>query len=481
MRAFAHYGLAVVLLTIYGGQVCPFIESLSVASLALTLASWFMLFYLLRQFIGQRLVRQAPALQQAMRQFNLDLATFLLCGLGLAFFNMAFYVFPFASGLKLVAGCLCLGFFSATDLGLERDYLVAQDLARQGNTASLAPRFTSLTRKLAMVAAAVALSTALVLLLVILHDLSWIRSLGPEAPLRPASRSILLDFVFVLTVLLLLSTNLLLSFTRNLKLAFSRQTETLEQVAQGRLHGFVPVTSSDEFGIIARYTNDMISGLRQRTKELLLTQDATIHSLASLAETRDNETGQHIIRTQNYVKALAQQLQDQPGYGARLDQAAIELLYKSAPLHDIGKVGIPDSILLKPGRLTDDEFSIMKRHAALGHEALQTAMEELGDNSFLRLAQEIAHSHHEKWDGSGYPQGLAGEAIPLSGRLMALADVYDALISKRVYKPAFSHDKAASIVREGRGSHFDPAIVDAFDQCEEQFRQIAQAHADKEN
>ncbi|WP_343869447.1 two-component system response regulator [Caenispirillum bisanense] len=220
--------------------------------------------------------------------------------------------------------------------------------------------------------------------------------------------------------------------------------------------------------------------VRQRTAEVVMTQDVTIRALASLAETRDNETGNHIRRTQYYVRRLAEELRGHARFAADLDDRTIDLLFKSAPLHDVGKVGIPDAILLKPGRLTDEEFTIMKRHAALGREALLAALDGQADQGvdFLRYAMEIAAGHHEKWDGSGYPAGLAGEAIPLSARLMAVADVYDALISRRVYKPAFPHEKAVAIITEGRGSHFDPDIVDAFLRIADDFRAIAARYAD---
>ena len=180
--------------------------------------------------------------------------------------------------------------------------------------------------------------------------------------------------------------------------------------------------------------------VKERTRELTLTQDVTILSLASLAETRDNETGGHIRRTQNYVRLLAEELITHPKFVGVLDDNTVNLLYKSAPLHDIGKVGVPDRILLKPGKLTDDEFEEMRKHTTLGRDAILNAEKGFGENiesSFLSYAREIAYTHHEKWDGSGYPTGISGENIPVSGRLMALADVYDALISKRVYKPPF--------------------------------------------
>lgn len=218
--------------------------------------------------------------------------------------------------------------------------------------------------------------------------------------------------------------------------------------------------------------------VRQRTRELVLTQDVTIHALASLAETRDNETGGHIRRTQNYVWVLGKQLHKT----FALADSDIEMIFKSAPLHDIGKVGIPDAILLKAGRLSQEEFHIMKSHPTLGMQALAVAEASMGGEPchFLGVAKEIVHGHHERWDGSGYPQGQAGDAIPLSARLMAVADVYDALISRRVYKPPLPHPQAVEMIIQGRGTHFDPRVVDAFREREEDFRQIALAHADNQ-
>ncbi|MBX9915142.1 MAG: two-component system response regulator [Pseudomonadaceae bacterium] len=216
-----------------------------------------------------------------------------------------------------------------------------------------------------------------------------------------------------------------------------------------------------------------------RTRELQAVHDVTVLALASLAETRDNETGNHLLRTQHYVRVLAERLSQHPRFAQHLDAASIELLFKSAPLHDIGKVGIPDRILLKPGRFEPQEFEIMKRHARLGYQALVKAEELLGQEvPFLRVAKEIALCHHEKWDGNGYPQGLVGEEIPVSARLMAVADVYDAVISRRVYKPEMPHEKAAAIIREGSGSHFDPAVVVAFFELEDTFKEIAKRYAD---
>lgn len=215
--------------------------------------------------------------------------------------------------------------------------------------------------------------------------------------------------------------------------------------------------------------------VKERTASISALQEATIMAMSSLAEARDNETGNHIRRTQHYVRALAYQLRNHPRFSAYLSARQIEVLYTTSPLHDIGKVGIPDHILLKPGRLTVDEFEIMKTHTTLGYGALKSAAEHMSGHAgaFLECAAEIALCHQEKWDGSGYPRGLRGEAIPISGRLMAVADVYDALVSRRVYKPPIPHDQAVTIILEGSGSHFDPDIVSAFTAITSDFLSIA--------
>lgn len=221
------------------------------------------------------------------------------------------------------------------------------------------------------------------------------------------------------------------------------------------------------------------SEVERRVQEVAALQDVTIHAMASLAETRDSETGNHIRRTSHYLKALAEQVRHLPRFRDFLTDKNIELLFKTAPLHDIGKVGIPDHILLKPGRFEPHEMAIMKTHTTLGRDAILAAERELGiEVDFLKYAKEIAYSHHEKWDGTGYPQGLAGEQIPISARLMALADVYDALISCRIYKDGMRHEDAVRIIAEGRGTHFDADIVDAFLRIQDQFQAISSRYAD---
>lgn len=214
--------------------------------------------------------------------------------------------------------------------------------------------------------------------------------------------------------------------------------------------------------------------LLQRTEEMGEIKEATIVALSSLAETRDNETGNHIRRTQRYIRSLALHLRNHPRFREFLTEDNIDLLYKLAPLHDVGKVGIPDHILRKHGKLTKEEFEIMKTHTELGANAIAIAENEVNNQShFLRIARQIAVGHHEKWDGSGYPYGLRGDDIPIPARLMALADVYDAMSSRRVYKNAMHHDEVVATIIEAKGKHFDPDIVDAFVEIQNKFAEIA--------
>ena len=219
----------------------------------------------------------------------------------------------------------------------------------------------------------------------------------------------------------------------------------------------------------------------ERTQQMEELQDVTMVAMGSLAEARDPETGNHIRRTQRYVKLLALHLKDHPRFSHFLTPENITSLYKSAPLHDIGKVGVADHILLKPGKLTEEEFEEMKKHTTYGRDAIAAAeMSMTSADNFLVFAKEIAYAHQEKWNGSGYPEGLAGDDIPISARLMAVADVYDALISRRVYKPPFPHEKAVAIIQDGRGSHFDPDMVDAFMEIADEYFSISQEFADSE-
>jgi len=217
--------------------------------------------------------------------------------------------------------------------------------------------------------------------------------------------------------------------------------------------------------------------IRLRTANRIVSlesRNVIIFALAKLAESRDPETGAHLERMREYSRLLAEDLSRQPKYADVVDADYVRTIYLTSPLHDIGKVGIPDHVLLKPGRLTPEEFEIMKQHALVGFHTLDAAVREQPEAAYLRFARDIACSHHEKYDGSGYPYGLKGDDIPLCGRIVAVADVYDALTTARVYKEAFSHEKACQIIREGSGAHFDPDIVDAFFRHEEEIIDINQ-------
>jgi putative two-component system response regulator len=227
--------------------------------------------------------------------------------------------------------------------------------------------------------------------------------------------------------------------------------------------------------LVGKRTHD----LQVKTSELQQSQYLTIVALGSIAETRDNETGNHIFRTSAYVELLARRLATKPPYRDAVKVDEWEIVWKSAPLHDMGKVGIPDHILLKPGRLTVEEFEVMKRHTVLGRNAICSAESRSHNgDSFLKTASEIAYSHHERWDGKGYPEGISGDGIPLCARMMAVADVYDALISERVYKAAKSHAAAVEIIREGSGTQFDPEIVGCFLEEADEFMYIASTFQD---
>lgn len=276
------------------------------------------------------------------------------------------------------------------------------------------------------------------------------------------------------------------TFVRSLVMMPVREDDPIAAIGAYWAHQHDP--SAEAVSMLARIANSaavamtnvaLINSLAAAKEEAVRAKDAIILAMASLAETRDNETGNHIRRTQLYMRVLAEAACRHESFAAELDTATIHLLYKSAPLHDIGKVGIPDRILLKPGKLDADEFAIMKTHSELGRTAIENAEQYLGASStFLNLAKEIAHTHHERWDGGGYPRGLKGTEIPIAGRLMAIADVYDALVSERVYKAAMPHQTAVDIIAADRGKHFDPDLVDVFLDIAPMFADIHRNFAD---
>ena len=230
----------------------------------------------------------------------------------------------------------------------------------------------------------------------------------------------------------------------------------------------------------AAHQRHLEAQVQAQVAQVTASQLATIFALSKLAESRDPETGEHLERMREYCRILAMALADHDRYGRQIDAVFIDNVFAASPLHDIGKVGIPDRILQKPGRLTPEEFTVMKLHAQIGAETLQAVDRQHPGNAFIQMGLQIAWGHHEKWDGSGYPQGLMGEWIPLAARIVAIGDVYDALTSKRCYKEAFSHERSRDIIVAESGAHFDPEIVSAFLAREAQFLDVRRRFEDSE-
>ena len=477
-RPLVLYTLTLIFIGFYGARVCPFIDSLSVSQIINPLLVIFLIQLAVRHSGFNRFILRQKLERQVNLGFYWDYFLFLFAGLSLTIFNMAYHDFPFGSGLKVFVSFASLGFFVSVELALDHERRLVDHLSTNNISLQAPNTYFPLVGKFSIFASVAVLFIVGSFFLLVNKDLDWLLDPENQISLVDGKQSILKEFFYVGFALLGFVLAIIFSYAKNLRIFFNHEKEVLKFAVSGDLSRRVIVGTHDEFGEIAHQTNEMIQALKLRNEELQYTQNVTIMTLASVAETRDNETGAHIVRTQNYVRVLAEYLREQADFSQELTEDVVNLLYLSAPLHDIGKVGIPDAILLKPGKLTPEEFEIMKQHAKLGGDAITRALGDKAETSFLRYAREIASSHHEKWDGSGYPLGLMGDDIPLSGRLMAVADVYDALISKRVYKKAFTHQDAAEIIREGRGKHFDPRIVDAFDALENEFMKIASEFAD---
>ncbi|MGF1720568.1 HD domain-containing protein [Vibrio kyushuensis] len=468
------YVISGLVFAAYGGRVCPFLEVLTTAEIFLHVGITFALLWLTRHFIS---------LNQTFKPYGnlviLDTSLFFIFSLPLAAYYNVAHSFPFESNIKVLFGMALFGFFTGTILQL------SGKLVQFSNTQSdeytngiLANQRQSLVKQMIMMMSLLLVTLTIMLSMVAIKDIYWLEH-NPERVIDGTGAvSVIKEFIFISIVLSAYAGTILVLWTKLMKQVLFSQEFALMEVTQGQTHKRLPVFEHNELGSMASLTNKMLDSLQSSQDEVKTTRDVAILSLSALAESRDNETGAHILRTQEYMRALATELSKSARYQSLLTPSYIELLHKSAPLHDVGKVGVPDSVLLKPGKLTDDEFEIMKQHPEIGAKALSMAEQQLGSSSFLEIAKEISLSHHEKWDGSGYPNQLTGEDIPLSGRLMALADVYDALISKRVYKEAFSHEKARSIILEGKGIHFDPLIVDTFLAVEDQFLEIASHYQD---
>lgn len=469
------YAVAALLFGTYGGRVCPMLETLTAVEVLTHVSIVFALLFLIRHFVltNHTWVKQCKFAQ-------LDTALYFAASVPFALYYSVSYDFPIDSNLKVLFGMSLFGFFTGTILQLVSKLAQIDEMNRTGKfDFSLTGQRISLVKQMIFLVVLLLITLTTMLTMIAVKDVFWLEH-NPERLLDGTGKiSIIKEFIFLSAVLAGYAVTIMVLWSKLIKRILLSQEYSLEQVTKGNIATRLPIFGYDELGSMASMTNSMLDSLQSAQTEVKTTRDVAIVSLSALAESRDNETGAHILRTQEYVKVLAEHMSLSDKHRDLLTPNYIELLYKSAPLHDVGKVGIPDNVLLKPGKLTDEEFEIMKGHPKIGAEALSIAEKQLGSSSFLRVAKEISLTHHEKWNGSGYPNQLSGEQIPLSGRLMALADVYDALISKRVYKPAFSHDKAKEIILEGEGSHFDPEVVQAFLAVENEFVKIAAEYQDK--
>ncbi len=468
------YLLAALLFATYGGRICPMLSSLSALEITTHVTISVFCAWVMRRYVF--IHHQWAKTEQYAK---LDSVLFFLVSIPLALYYNQYYQFTLDSNVKVLFGLTLFGFFTGSLLQLIAKRAQYRQHTVQLNRQQLQGERHSIVKQMIGLMMLMIITLTATLTMVAVKDLFWLEH-NPASLINGHGKiSIIKEFIYVSLVLGGYVIAILWQWGKLMKQILHAQEHSLCQVTQGDIAQRLPIFENNELGSVAWLTNKMLDSLQKSQDEVKTTRDVAIVSLAALAESRDNETGAHILRTQEYVKVLAQYLSQKPKYQPLLTPTYIDLLYKSAPLHDVGKVGIPDAVLLKPGKLTDDEFTIMKGHPEIGAQALSIAEQHLGTSSFLAIAKEIALTHHEKWDGSGYPKQLKGEEIPLSGRLMALADVYDALISKRVYKPAFSHDEAKAIILQGEATHFDPQVVEAFLSVEQQFVAIAARHQDK--
>ena len=466
---FKLYILAAILFGSYGGRVCPMLETLTLMEIFTHVAITFSILLVIRHFLLAN-----HHLNKEIKQVKLDSTCFFIASIPLALYYNINYDFPLDSNLKVLFGMTLFGFFTGCILQLSAKLTQIDEMSRRNQfDFKLTGQRSSLVKQMISLVVLLLIILTSMLTMIAVKDIFWLEN-NPGRILDGSGKiSVIKELIYLSAILTGYAVAIMILWSKVIKRILLSQEQALELVSKGNIDTRLPIFNHDELGSTASLTNAMLDNLETAQSEVQTTRDVAIVSLSALAESRDNETGAHILRTQEYVKVLAENLSLSDRYSTQLSRNYIDLLYKSAPLHDVGKVGIPDNILLKPGKLSDDEFEVMKGHAQIGADALSTAERQLGSSSFLQVAKEISLTHHEKWNGSGYPNQLCGEAIPLSGRLMALADVYDALISKRVYKPAFSHDKAKQIILEGKGTHFDPEVVQAFLAIEDKFVEIA--------
>ncbi len=364
----------------------------------------FLVFFLVRKLVISNFLKKTSPAKKTYQLFLIDLLLFTIMAIiSLLYF---FYISNILSGLYLLPAFFVMGLFTATHQYLQLERNIILYCSQSSSNISLEKKYISVPTKLTVISVICIISVTFFMSIIVNYDIQWLINLEKNHLYTSQHQLVILKMVIVAAIFLILIINLIYSYAKNLKLLLHNQNSTLQALHSGNLNVHVPLCTNDEFGAMALLTNQMIAKLRTYTNRLRTSHKVTILCLASLAETRDNETGAHIMRTKYYVLILATALKKNPKYSRYLTKEKIKLLCDCSQLHDIGKGGIPDSILLKPGKLTPEEFNIMKRHTVIGYHALQKAQQRLSLQStpFLKLAQEIIYTHHEKWDGTGYPR-----------------------------------------------------------------------------
>jgi response regulator RpfG family c-di-GMP phosphodiesterase len=467
--SLTHHAVAAAIITTYGIYVCSFIDSLAPAIWLLTV-----MVILAVQAGGAILIRQALAgaghCVDPQSAFKAELAAFVAGGAVLGAFNYVAHGFPVGSALKSALGFTTIGLFAAADQAIHwthRRFAAGWSAPFTGIRWSLVARVgTAITIVMTLM---IALSGLLIYRLI--ED-------GAQAD-RKTSLLLAFELAFVLLVFVGYIVNLLRGIGELVRKGLTEQIETLQSAKTDPASRRARIATGDEIGLVATEINHLLDQLERAGADAARASDGIIRGLLSLASTRDNETGAHIRRTQAYVSLLVDDLiANAPEFGLARDAA--RHIVAAAPLHDIGKVAVPDAILRKPGRLDAAEFEVMKGHVAGGVAVIDSIIAEVGGTPFLTTARAIIAGHHEKYDGTGYPARLSGTDIPLAGRVMAVADVYDALRSARVYKPAMDRATARTIIETGAGTHFDPVVVSAFLRQEPAIDALARALADCE-
>lgn len=468
-RSAGHHLLFSIFVTIYGYSVCNFINGLAVSIWAATLLPVLAGQWVLRGLITGR-ISQLPVDMRPRAAFVGELGVFVLGGAVVGVVNTLLHGFPAGSGLKAMLGFLTIGIFA----GVDQAFVQTRIRFETGGIPSFAakPRSPFAVR----LGLSFGIVTALVIGVIALLVLRGMEDGTVRSP--QGFQRLAIEFAFVFAVILCYVANAAHGAEKLLAKAVSEQVQTLGQARDGRSRRRALIGTQDEIGFVSAEINHLLDELDRAQDRTTRTNDALMKALIGLAGARDTETGDHLQRTQRYVRILCCQLASDPDHARVLTPAAIADIVGAAPLHDIGKVAVPDAILRKPGRLTADEYEVMKTHVGHGVAVIDKVISDVGATPYLAAARDVIAGHHEHWNGAGYPHGLKGSDIPLAGRVMALADVYDALRSERVYKPALSHAEARQILIDGAGTQFDPVVVAAFLVVEPQFERISAGFAD---